>query len=429
MAIGMLALLSGMWAGLLRLGWGVPMPRETFALVHGPLMVSGFVGTLIGVERAVALQRRWAFSGPVLTAFGTVALLVGLPHSAAPLLMTAGSLGLVIVFAIIVREQGALFTITMGLGAVAWLIGNGIWLGGGPIYNVVSWWLGFLVLTIGGERLELSRLLQRRRTSQLAFMAIIGTLLAGLAFGGVASDIGARLTGVGLLGLSLWLARNDVARRTVRQSGLPRFTAICLLSGYVWLAVGGTLAIAYGSVIAGAPYDAVLHAIFLGFVFAMIFGHAPIILPAVLGLPVPFRSVFYAPLIVLHTSLALRLAGDLLAIQLARQYGGLLNGLAVLIFLVNTVRAVRDGRRLHTRGSAVPARAQRLDRRHASRRADGWRTAHTATGSCAAAAAERRRARYRSAHWRHRPSSSPQSGKSATICSTTSGARRSGSGV
>jgi hypothetical protein len=146
----------------------------------------------------------------------------------------------------------------------------------------------------------------------------------------------------------------------VHQPGLPRFTAICLLSGYVWLAIGGALAMVYGSVIAGPHYDAVLHAVLLGFVFAMIFGHAPIIFPAVLGLPVPFRPLFYAHVALLHVSVALRLLGDGLAVVPLRQWGGLLNAVAILFFLANTVGAVvhqrRAARATQTR-SATLARA------------------------------------------------------------------------
>ncbi len=108
MAIGMFALLTGMWAGLLRLGWNWPTPRPTFGLVHGPLMISGFLGTLIGLERAVALGRRWAYAVPLLTALGAIALLVGAPHWVAPLLMTSASAVLVAVFAVVIWQQTAL---------------------------------------------------------------------------------------------------------------------------------------------------------------------------------------------------------------------------------------------------------------------------------------------------------------------------------
>jgi hypothetical protein len=83
------------------------------------------------------------------------------------------------------------------------------------------------------------------------------------------------------------LARNQIARRTGGGAGLPRFVACALLAGYVWLAVGGVLWARDGAAVAGPAHDAELHAIFLGFVFSMIFGHAPVIFPGVLGLAMP----------------------------------------------------------------------------------------------------------------------------------------------
>jgi hypothetical protein len=193
--------------------------------------------------------------------------------------------------------------------------------------------------------LELSRFLPVSGSSRGAFAGMVMLFFAGLSAGGVAANLSARLTGVALVALTAWLLRHDVARRTVRQTGLTRFTAVCLLSGYVWLGLGGLAALRFGAVVAGPQYDALLHAVFVGFVFAMIFGHAPIIFPAVLGLPVPFRRAFYAHLVVLHLSLLLRLVGDLAALAAARQWGGLLNAAAVVLFLMNTVRSVALARR------------------------------------------------------------------------------------
>ena len=92
---------------------------------------------------------------------------------------------------------------------------------------------------------------------------------------------------------------------------MTRFIAICLLPGYVWLGVAGAIAIVTGAAAPGPRYDALLHAIFLGFAVAMIFGHAPIVLLAVLGTPLRFRRAFYVPLVILHCSVALRITGDL----------------------------------------------------------------------------------------------------------------------
>lgn len=345
MAMGMVALLAALWAGLTRMGWQLPGVRPGLAALHGPLMVSGFLGTLISLERAVALGRGWTFAAPLLTGLGALSLVAGLPGSPGPLLTTAGSLVLLAVFAALFRLEPTPHVTAMGLGALSWFVGNALWLAGWPLNRVVLWWAGFLVLTIAGERLELSRLLRLSRASRASFLGAAGLFLAGLAATAGAFDLGVRLAGAGMVALALWLARHDVARRTVRQGGLPRFIALSLLSGYVWLAVAGVLAVLLGGVEAGPRYDAMLHALFLGFVFAMIFGHAPIIFPALLGIPVPFRPAFYAHWIVLQLSLILRLYGDLAEALDARAWGGLLNAVAVLIFLANTVRSAGLGLR------------------------------------------------------------------------------------
>ena len=87
-----------------------------------------------------------------------------------------------------------------------------------------------------------------------------------------------------------------------------------------------------------------LHALMLGFVFSMVFGHAPVIFPAVLRVSVPYHPVFYAPLALLHLSLALRLAGDLAGLAEWRSAGGALNALALLAFILNTIAAVIRGK-------------------------------------------------------------------------------------
>jgi hypothetical protein len=149
-----------------------------------------------------------------------------------------------------------------------------------------------------------------------------------------------------LIGLALWLVRYDVARRTVLTQGLPRYIAACLLTGYGWMGVSGLLFLGYGLQVGGPVYDAALHALFVGFVMAMIFGHAPIIFPSVLNLPISYRPVFYSHLILLHLSLLVRLIGDLGGGPvLLRQWGGLLNAVSILLFLINTAYAVIAGQK------------------------------------------------------------------------------------
>jgi hypothetical protein len=352
-ALAVLALLAALWAGLIRLGWVFPPLISSIGALHGQLIVCGFLGTIISLERAVALGWRWTYAAPLLSGVGAIVLLTTPALFLGALLLTLGSLGMVGISFFIVRREPALYTDSMALGALAWFIGNGLWLTGFGFSSVVLWWTAFLVLTIVGERLELSRVLRLSQTVTRVFIGAVALFLLGVAlntverawFAGIGWYVGGRLAGVGLVALAVWLLRFDIARRTVHRRGLTRYIAWCLLLGYVWLGIGGALYLVYADATAGPHYDVMLHAVFVGFVFSMIFGHAPIILPAVLGRPVAYAPLMYAPLLLLHASLALRLAGDLVLGLGVRQWGGMLNVLAILLFLFVTARGIVLARR------------------------------------------------------------------------------------
>jgi hypothetical protein len=235
--------------------------------------------------------------------------------------------------------------VTMIVGAGCWLAGSGLWLAGCPFRLTVVWWVGFLVLTIAGERLELARVQRLDRAVFLAFTASAAVFLAGLLATLIAFVPGVRAAGIGLVLLGLWLLRFDVARHTVRLAGLSRFVAACLLPGYLWLCAAGLFWILWPDYFAGGPYyDAMLHAVLVGFVFSMIFGHAPIILPAVAGVPIGYHPHFYAHLVLLHLSLILRLWGDFAVHPRLRAWGGMINAGAILLFFGSSLLAVRLGR-------------------------------------------------------------------------------------
>ena len=326
------ALLAGMWAGLLRIGWQWPLLRATLPVSHGPLMICGFLGTLIILERAVVINRLWAYLGVLWSGLGGLLLLVGVGGAAGPAPVALGSQWLVIIFFKFLSQHPALHTWVMAAGALSWLVGCLLWLGGQPVFQVVLWWMGFLVFTIAGERLELNRVMRPARSTQRLFVIAAAVLALGVTLSVFYADLGTRVSGVGLLALAAWLLRYDLARRTVYKTGLTRFIAVCLLGGYFWLAFAGAVALGYGFIPAGPVYDALLHAVFLGFVISMIFGHAPVIFPAVLNIPMNYRPVFYAPLALLHASLLLRMVGDFAALRWARLGGGLLNAIAILAY-------------------------------------------------------------------------------------------------
>lgn len=340
-------LLGGLGAGLARLGWPMDALSRNWILVHGPLMIGGFLGTLICLERAVALAPRygWALAVPVVNALGALALLLARDAIPARLLITLGSAGLVLLFGLMLRLHPSRDIAIMALGALCWLVGNALWLGGRPIFSVVHLWVAFLILTIVGERLELSRVRRLTPLSVRLLVLATGVYLLGVLL--TVADLGAgiRLSGGGAVLMAAWLLRYDIARQTIRQTGLPRYVAACLLVGYVWLGFGGLIALWQGAVYAGPAYATLLHAYLLGFVFSMIFGHAPIILPAITGLKIAYTPLFYAPLVVLHVTLAYRMYGNLAGNMAARQAGALWNALAIVLFLALMAVVIRRSNR------------------------------------------------------------------------------------
>jgi len=65
-----------------------------------------------------------------------------------------------------------------------------------------------------------------------------------------------------------------------------------------------------------------------------------VIFSAVLGRPVVFQPHFSVHLVLLHTSLLLRIAANVAGWMPGRQWGGLLNVAAVLLFLPITASAM-----------------------------------------------------------------------------------------
>lgn len=330
-----LALALGVLGGLARLGVvsGVGLRP---VLSHGGLVVAGAFGALIGLERAVALGARPAYLAPLLSGAGALSLLLGAPEPLAWALLLGGALALVAINVAIVKKQPALFTVTMLLGALCLALGDLHALLARSALATAPW-IAFLVLTIAGERLELSRMAPAPRWAKGAFAVVAFALLAAAALSFV---LPLAALGVPLAALALWLARFDVARRTLRGRGLTRYVAVCLLSGFAWLAAGGALA-AFG-----APRDAWLHAVLLGFVMTMVFAHAPIILPAVARLPVRYGPWLYLPLAALHLTLLVRVAASVLPASAAlRPAGALGNAIALALFAIAMITSVALGAR------------------------------------------------------------------------------------
>jgi hypothetical protein len=297
------------------------------------LMVVGFLGTLIALERAVALRQPWGYAAPGLLGAGALALLTPAPDTLGKILLIDGCLVFVGVYAALFRRNRDDVVLVELLGAVLMTIATLLWLRA-PIAYLLPWLVGFVVLTITAERVELARL-SMPATGGRTLVLFASALTLGLVLTLVWADLGARLVGAVLVGLVLWLVRHDVARRTIRSTGLPRFSAAALLGGYVWLLVAAVAWLASGAQASGAAYDLVVHSVFLGFAVSMVMAHAPVILPAVLRRPLPYRPMLWIPLALMHAGLVLRiLAGDLRDDEALWRFGSVVNVVALLLFFV-----------------------------------------------------------------------------------------------
>ncbi len=327
-----------MYTGLARAGIE---HRFVAADLHGIQMVIGFLGTLIALERAVALGSRWGYAAPTLSVAGVLAL--PFTRLAGGLLLTAAG-GVVVATTLEPWRRGSreAHVVIMATGALAWVTAMVLWLtGAGPI-RITPLLAAFLVLTIVGERLELSRLSLPSPESRRRFHLAVAVFTAGVAIAPFSRGTGLLLGGLGLIGQVLWLGRYDLARRTIRRPGVTRFAATCILAGYLWLAVSGLLWVAMGLGATGPLlHDALVHALFLGFVLSMVMGHAPIIVPAVLRTPLGFHPVAYVPLGLLHLSVAVRIGADLAGSYPWREAALNGNVAAIVAFVVVTATTIR----------------------------------------------------------------------------------------
>lgn len=334
------ALLLGLDAGLLLLGLPAPITTDRLPEVHGMLLVLGFVGTLISLERAVALGRWYGYAAPALLAgSGILLVMPAVPLFVGKAGLVAGAAAFMILYVPLWRRQFDMALLTQLLGAGLGLVGAVLWLGDESFVRVLPWIIGFIVLTIAAERVELARITMGEGAGfrlLLHAWAIMLALLVGL----VLPEVGAFLLGVATLSLAGWLIMHDIARHTIRAKGVTRYMAACILAGYVWLTLAGVLLL-FGTPSNPLVYDAVIHSVFLGYTFSMIMAHSTTILPAVLGIRLPYSPAFWVPIAILQVALIVRmLFGDAFGMGAAWQLGGALGVLALLVFALTAVGSV-----------------------------------------------------------------------------------------
>jgi len=289
---------------------------------HGALMIGCFLGGLVMLERAVALGKVWAYSASALCGVSLILILAGMsaPGYAGIALASFIYILLLLYQQYKMPDHSLLVSI---LGGFCLLTGNSLLLLHDLYPLSVSWWMGFLLFTILGERLSLSENMHlfKRINLLLISLVFIGLLLPFHMYGSL-------ILGLALIILGSWLLFSE--NYSFRIHAYKRYMNIALMMAYCWLIVTGSL------LLSGAMYyDAQLHSFFIGFVFSMIFAHAPMMLQRVLGV----AGLLYHPaelvlLLLLQISLILRISGSITGNAYLVRWGGFSNGIIMLLFLL-----------------------------------------------------------------------------------------------
>ncbi len=338
------ALLVGLFAGASLLGVA---PASAVTNAHGPLMVFGFVGGAIGLERAVAVKKTWAWAGPAFHVLAVLTLLAGVTRPVPAVCFALSFLVLGFIYLEVHRRQPTLAVLVQAAGVIGGVAASLLWAMTPSFATAMPLCVLYVVATIIGERMELARVTMAGTRAENLITALILALAAAGVIYILVPAVGYRLMGALLLAISLTTVRVDVAKNLVRAKGLPRYSAACMLAGYFWLALAGLAWLGMGQV-SGFSYDASVHTVFLGFVMSMIFAHAPIILTSVIRKKLPYNPVLYGPVVLLHAGLMVRVGADIVAHTGVYQVGGMTNVVAVLLFVLSGfVLTIREARRAH----------------------------------------------------------------------------------
>lgn len=322
----LLSLVAGISGGWIRLG-SVVIAIPEAAASHGLLMVGGFLGTLISLERAMVMKQKSWLVLPLFSGLSMIPFLLGYPSPGLVLLLL-GSIGLSIIMHLQTLKHPLIHTVLLYVGAACWFVGNFLAWQTGLIAAGSTWWIGFLMFTIVGERLELSQFLPVPSWSKNALKSLLALFALGLVI--PFHSWGNEIMGLSALMIAFWLLRFDMAKVAARKTHQFRYIGVGLRIGYVWLGIHGLVLLA-GEAHA-LYYDLMLHTFFLGFTFSMIWAHAPIVFPTIFGIrETPYHPILWLTWSAFQLSLLGRIGATLLDEFALRKVFGLINGYLILI--------------------------------------------------------------------------------------------------
>lgn len=342
----------GVFGGLLRVGSlpfvGVLAPAANMG--HGALMICGFFGTVISLERAVALKQPGGTLAPLAAAAGGWAMLAGQPTLAYMWWLLACAV-LLLLYGAALKPRFTLHAAVEACGAAAWGAGTLAALTNQPFSVALMGWCAFLVLTIAGERRELTQFVKLGVVARVGYAAAIAGLAGAVLLAWLDPCRASIVWWASCGALALWLMCFDLAPRHWSAPEWRGHMAQSLSLGYGWLAFAALLGLAgllrhAGSSLPITGFEGpALHALLLGFVFAMVFGHAPIMLPALAGLRAAYVPWARLAIWVMTASVLLRVAATQQHWLTGRMLAGWGHALALLIFMAAMLTAVRRGLR------------------------------------------------------------------------------------
>lgn len=361
--------LLGTVVGMLRLMYinGITTQPLASALYghHGEIMVFGFLATLIVTERYLG-SLDMPLPGPVhampfLVGLGALIKLVGWLARVetldvlGTLLLGLGVLGyLVLLYHLASGRDTAAYRF-LAVAAALLLAAALLTLRYRPSGNLglTLVLLGFPVMTILGERLELSRVVAPRSPARSGWMLALAAVAWALLLAYVVGPRNGYLivAAAALLApVAATLAWGDRRLMVRSHQRLGNYVARHLPLAYAWLFLGLLLSAVFAlrTGFSQPLFDAASHSLAVGFVGTMILAHGPVIAPALLGRRLDQSRLNYIPLGLLTLGNLLRVGGYLLmeaGTYVAAPVGlsGAVLLMAVLAFGVMLLVGLRQG--------------------------------------------------------------------------------------
>jgi hypothetical protein len=195
---------------------------------HQYFMIGGFFGTLITAERMVSLRNEKLNFLILVNALGVPFIILN-PKISLIFFYSGGLILFAVYLYFLLRFKKEEFLI-LGLLAIFYILGFELYEKNRLL--AIDFWSLFFIFTILGERYELIK--NFKKISKISKYLIFSSILL-LPF----LQKFYSLKGIILVGLSGIFIITDIALINLRKTEPFRFTAYCILAGYIWLAIYG----------------------------------------------------------------------------------------------------------------------------------------------------------------------------------------------